>query len=148
MAEEEEKNETLEYYMSIVNPAMYKEYHKQKNTTVHEVSSWKEDMTEDDFIAMSNKAHKQFSPAMLAQSIKRSNEQTSKGPLPMSMQHVAPVQNEEPDVANVPLADQPLFNLADKSTWKRPPGVPQMRQTGTPSFDEDDDLPVTLTKRE
>lgn len=122
----------LEFIMSVVNPEMYKEYIRQKNSTV-QVRSYKEDMSEEDFMRMTQQAHENFSPDKLKDAKKRSAE----------MKGHETAQPSAPDT-------HPQFNLSDPSTWQRPPGVPPMRQVGVdqPPDDEDDINPITITKRE
>lgn len=142
-AEIEEKNLTLEFYMSVINPEMYKEYLKQKDTTVHEVASYKEDMSEEEFMAMTAKAHQNYTPEMLAKAKKRADEMKSASPLPVSTAVNAPL----PQVPS-PAAEHPAFDVKNPATWQRPPGVPPMKvvpNVPPPDQPDDDDInPVSL----
>ena len=106
----DEKNSTLEFFMQIVNPSMWKEYQKVKESTVHEVASYKENMTEDEFLQITRMAESRLSDI---------NKPPSDMPIPPP---------RPPAPAPAAGDNHPVFNAKDPSTWTRPANIPQMRQ--------------------
>jgi len=142
--ENENKNLEYEFYMSVINPAMYKEYMKNKSAEEYSVSSFKENMSEEDFLNAVKTAHEYFDPKSLEEARKAKRQD---GALPMATVHHAPMPKKQPQPTPPPpspspnpviVDNHPIFDARNPATWKRPPGVPQMRQTGQPNPEDND----------